>query len=83
VHSPCVRDYTVTEQLSRLRLIKSRERLEAVLQEATGEQLSHAADLLDRLLGEEVLLSLIAQTPFRITALPSISGSLPCLGSVC
>ena len=41
------------EQLSRLRLIKSRERLEALLQEATGEQLSHA-DFLDRLLGEEV-----------------------------
>ena len=41
------------EQLSRLRLIKSRERLEALLQEATSEQLSHA-DFLDRLLGEEV-----------------------------
>jgi DNA replication protein DnaC len=37
------------EQLSRLRLIKSRERLEALLQEATSEQLSHA-DFLDRLL---------------------------------
>jgi DNA replication protein DnaC len=41
------------EQLSRLRLIKSRERLEALLQEATSEQLSHA-DFLDKLLGEEV-----------------------------
>lgn len=41
------------EQLARLRLIKSRERLEALLQEASSEELSYA-DFLDRLLGEEV-----------------------------
>jgi DNA replication protein DnaC len=41
------------EQLARLRLIKGRERLEALLQEATTEELSYA-DFLDRLLGEEV-----------------------------
>jgi DNA replication protein DnaC len=41
------------EQLARLRMVKSRERLEALLQEATSEQLSYA-DFLDRLLGEEV-----------------------------
>jgi len=41
------------EQCSRLRLIKSRERLEALLQEASTQELSFA-DFLDRLLTEEV-----------------------------
>lgn len=40
-------------QLQRLRLIKSRERLEALLQEAAEQQLPYA-DFLDRLLTEEV-----------------------------
>ncbi|MGH2500861.1 MAG: ATP-binding protein [Gammaproteobacteria bacterium] len=41
------------ESLTRLRLFKSRERLEALLQAASSEELSYA-DFLDRLLGEEV-----------------------------
>lgn len=41
------------EHLQRLRLFKSRERLEALLQQATAEELSYA-DFLDRVLGEEV-----------------------------
>lgn len=41
------------ESLSRLRLLKSRERLEALLQQASTEELSYA-DFLDRLLGEKV-----------------------------
>jgi DNA replication protein DnaC len=41
------------EQCSRLRLIKSRERLEALLQEASTEELPYS-DFLDRLLSEEV-----------------------------
>jgi DNA replication protein DnaC len=41
------------EQLQRLRLFKSRERLEALLQEATTKELSYA-DFLDLLLTEEV-----------------------------
>jgi DNA replication protein DnaC len=41
------------EHLQRLRLFKSRERLEALLQEAASEELSFA-DFLDRVLGEEV-----------------------------
>ncbi len=41
------------DQLQRLRLLKSRERLEALLQEATTEALPYA-DFLDRLLTEEV-----------------------------
>ena len=41
------------EQLQRLRLFKSRERIEALLQEATTGELSYA-DFLDRLLTEEV-----------------------------
>src|SRR5206468_3239828 len=40
-------------QMVRLRLFKSRERIEAMLQEATGSELSYA-ELLDRLLTEEV-----------------------------
>ena len=41
------------ESLGRLRLFKSRERLEALLQEATTQELPYA-DFLDRLLTEEV-----------------------------
>lgn len=41
------------ESLQRLRLFKSRERVEALLQEATTEELGYA-DFLDRLLTEEV-----------------------------
>jgi DNA replication protein DnaC len=41
------------EQLQRLRLFKSRERLEALLQEASAKELSYA-DFLDQLLTEEV-----------------------------
>lgn len=41
------------ENLVRLRLVKSRERLEALLQEASANELSYA-DFLERLLGEEV-----------------------------
>src|SRR5205809_4308603 len=40
-------------QMVRLRLFKSRERIEAMLQEATGSELSYA-EFLDRLLTEEV-----------------------------
>lgn len=43
----------LNEQFQRLRLFKSRERLEALLQEATTDELSYA-DFLDRLLTEEV-----------------------------
>src|SRR3989442_8691918 len=41
------------QQLQRLRLFKSRERIEALLQEATAQELG-SADFLDRLLTEEV-----------------------------
>lgn len=41
------------EQLQRLRLFKSRERLEALLQEASTQEITYA-DFLDRLLTEEV-----------------------------
>jgi len=41
------------EQCARLRLVKSRERLEALLQEASTQELPYA-DFLDRLLTEEV-----------------------------
>lgn len=41
------------EYLQRLRLFKSRERLEALLQQAVAEELSYA-EFLERLLGEEV-----------------------------
>ena len=41
------------DQLTRLRLLKSRERLEALLQEAATKDLSYA-DFLDQVLGEEV-----------------------------
>ena len=41
------------EQMQRLRLFKSRERLEALLQEATAKEASYA-DFLDTLLAEEV-----------------------------
>jgi DNA replication protein DnaC len=41
------------EHLQQLRLFKSRERLEALLQQAAAEEMSYA-DFLDRVLGEEV-----------------------------
>ena len=41
------------EHMQRLRLFKSRDRLEALLQEATGKELSYA-DFLDQVLTEEV-----------------------------
>jgi DNA replication protein DnaC len=41
------------EQLKRLRLLKSRERLDALLQEAAAKDLSYA-DFLDQVLSEEV-----------------------------
>lgn len=41
------------DQLTRLRLLKSRERLEALLQEAAAKELPYA-DFLDQVLGEEV-----------------------------
>lgn len=43
----------LTEHLTRLRLFKSRERMEALLQQAATEELSYA-DFLERVLGEEV-----------------------------
>lgn len=42
------------DHLTRLRLLKSRERLDALLQEAAAKELSYA-DFLDQVLGEEVL----------------------------
>jgi DNA replication protein DnaC len=42
------------DNLTRLRLFKSRERLEALLQEATGKEMNYA-DFLDCVLTEEVL----------------------------
>jgi DNA replication protein DnaC len=41
------------EHLQRLRLFKSKERLEALLQEAAGQELPYA-DFLERVLSEEV-----------------------------
>ena len=41
------------EQLQRLRLFKSKERLEALLQQAVAEEISYA-DFLERVLSEEV-----------------------------
>ena len=41
------------EQMQRLRLFKSRERLEALLQDATAKEATYA-DFLDTLLAEEV-----------------------------
>lgn len=43
----------IQENLQRLRMFKGRERIEALLQEATGKELSYA-DFLDGLLSEEV-----------------------------
>lgn len=43
----------LSDHLGRLKLFKSRERLEALLQEATTKELSYS-DFLDRMLGEEV-----------------------------
>jgi len=56
------------ENLTRLRLFKSRERLEALLQDATGQELSYA-DFLDAVLTEEVA----AKTAKNITMRTSLA----------
>ena len=56
------------EHLTRLRLFKSRERLEALLQDATQDELSYA-DFLDRVLTEEVT----AKTAKHITMRTSLA----------
>jgi DNA replication protein DnaC len=58
----------VQEHLQRLRLFKVRERLEALLQEASTEDLSYA-DFVDRLLSEEVT----AKTAKHITMRTSLA----------
>jgi DNA replication protein DnaC len=58
----------VQEHLQRLRLFKIRERLEALLQEASTEDLSYA-DFVDRLLSEEVT----AKTAKHITMRTSLA----------
>ena len=50
------------EHLQRLRLNTVRERLEALLQEASAQELSYA-DFLDRLLSEEVTTKTAAARP--------------------
>ncbi|MBA1147475.1 ATP-binding protein, partial [Ectothiorhodospiraceae bacterium WFHF3C12] len=56
------------EHLHRLRLFKSQERLEALLQEAAGKELGYA-DFLELLLGEEVS----AKTAKNITMRTSLA----------
>ena len=56
------------EQLTRLRLLKSRERLDALLQEAAAKDLSYA-DFLDQVLSEEVT----AQAEKNITMRTSLA----------
>jgi DNA replication protein DnaC len=56
------------EQCARLRLVKSRERLEALLQEASNQELPYA-DFLDRLLAEEVA----AKTAKNVTMRTSLA----------
>jgi DNA replication protein DnaC len=58
----------IQEHLQRLRLFKSRERLEAVLQEASAQELSYA-DFLDQVLSEEVT----AKTAKHITMRTSLA----------
>jgi DNA replication protein DnaC len=58
----------IQEHLQRLRLFKSRERLEAVLQEASTQELSYA-DFLDQVLTEEVT----AKTAKHITMRTSLA----------
>jgi DNA replication protein DnaC len=58
----------IHEHLQRLRLFKSRERLEAVLQEASTQELSYA-DFLDQVLTEEVT----AKTAKHITMRTSLA----------
>ncbi|MEZ5897865.1 MAG: IS21-like element helper ATPase IstB [Hyphomicrobiaceae bacterium] len=59
----------------RLRLIKSRERLEALLQEASTEELPYA-DFLDRLLGEEVASKTLKNISMRtnLARFPFVKG---------
>src|SRR5438477_5260869 len=52
------------EQLQQLRLLKIRERLEALLQEAASQELGYA-DFLDRLLHEEVTAKTAKNTTIR------------------
>lgn len=59
------------ESFTRLRLFKSRERLEALLHDASTEELSYA-DFLDRLLGEEV-----ASRRRRISPCAPVSRAFP------
>ncbi|HPF27570.1 MAG TPA: IS21-like element helper ATPase IstB [Steroidobacteraceae bacterium] len=63
------------EQCMRLRLIKSRERLEALLQEASTEELPYA-DFLDRLLGEEVASKTLKNISMRtnLARFPFVKG---------
>lgn len=58
----------IQEHLHRLRLLKSRERLEALLQEASAKELSYA-DFLDQVLTEEVT----AKTAKHITMRTSLA----------
>lgn len=58
----------IQEHLQRLRLFKSRERLEAVLQEASTQELSYA-DFLDQVLTEEVT----AKTAKHVTMRTSLA----------
>ncbi len=58
----------IQEHLQRLRLFKSRERLEALLQEASTQELSYA-DFLDQVLTEEVT----AKTAKHITMRTSLA----------
>ena len=63
------------EHLQRLRLSAVRERLEALLQEAAAQELSYA-DLLDRLLSEEVEAKTAKHVTTRtsLTRFPFIKG---------
>jgi DNA replication protein DnaC len=58
----------VSEDLQRLRLFKTRERLEALLQEAAGKELSYA-DFLEQVLSDEVA----AKTAKNITMRTSLA----------
>ena len=60
------------EHLQRLRLFKSRERLEALLQEATAKEVSYA-DFLDQVLTEEVASKTAKHISMRTQLAPSRS----------
>lgn len=63
------------EQCARLRLVKSRERLEALLQEATTQEMSYA-DFLDRVLSEEVASKTLKNVSMRtnLARFPFVKG---------